>query len=140
MSDDVTDELMVEAARAVRAYLAGLVPEGEQAGYDRELVAALRRARQENVEDDLDRLFASQPAVRDWVAAFYEYRLPPDLIEFTERGARPPGDPLPLSLPDLYVCPVDGNFSRFLRLAFDSPGTCPDHPGVALVLAPPAQP
>lgn len=140
MSDGVTDEVVVEAARAVRAYLGDLLSEGDdRAGFDCELVAALRRAPVENVEEDFDRLFESRPAVRDWVAVFYEYGVPPDLVDVTERSVRLPGDPAPLALPDLYVCPVDGNYSRYVRLAFASPGTCPDHPGVALVLAPPTR-
>ncbi|RAO42616.1 hypothetical protein [Micromonospora saelicesensis] len=136
MPDGTTDEVMVRAASTVRAYLEDLLPESERAAYDEQLLAVLRRAGEEDVEDELDRLLESQPRVNDWVAGFLEFGLPADSLRYVERGARPPGEPAPLALPELYVCPVDGIYAKFLRLAYESPGTCPDHPGTVLVLAP----
>jgi hypothetical protein len=127
MTNDATDDLVLDAARAVRPYLARLVAAEDVSQVDGALQAALERGRTENVDDELERLFASRPLLEDWVSAYLEHGVPLEFVEHVERAARPPGDPAVLPLPARFVCPVDGDYVRFARLAFEPPGMCPDH-------------
>jgi hypothetical protein len=127
MADQTGDEEVLEAARAVRPYLADLLGQPDAEQIDGAIGDLLRRSASANVDRQLLELFDSRADLRDWVAVFWEYGLPPDFAVYRERSLPPPGDPAPLPVPERFVCPVDGNYVRFVRAAFEDAGTCPDH-------------
>lgn len=133
MADD--DRVLVEAARAVRHYLPGLVD--APAEIDATLVMLLERDRAgEDVIDELFGLFERHKGLLEWVAVFLETGLPPDLVPPVEKGIAPlPGAGAPVPLP-LFACPVDGLYAWWQRNVGEVIPMCPDH-HVALVSADP---
>ncbi|MGH8905387.1 MAG: hypothetical protein ACRD0K_02430 [Egibacteraceae bacterium] len=133
MADD--DRVLVEAARAVRYYLPGLVDDPAEAEeVDAALMTLLERDRAgEDVLDELAELFQRHDGLLEWVAVFLETGLPPDLAPADEKGISPlPGAGSPVAL-DRFVCPVGGDYVRWRRNVGEVL-TCPRH-GVALVPA-----
>ncbi len=128
----------LDAMRAVRAYLPDLLPdEHDVARYDRDIGELLRMSAVEPSDsvDRLHRLVRGTPKIDDWlrlVLADPGLR-PPDVQDWEERGVTGIGAALPVPARK-YVCPVDGDFVRYQRVAGQDMGDCPGH-GVALVPA-----
>lgn len=130
MSDD---DVIIEAARAIRAYLPELVGTAEAETIDRQLVDLLARAQDDPacVERILE-LLGRRDATAEWTAVLLESGYPPDvreLVEQRERYAGLAGHGEPPPAPRRYACP-EGDFVRWRRGAEPLP-TCPEH-GLAL--------
>jgi hypothetical protein len=111
------DSGLFAAARAVRPYLADLVPD-HAATVDRELGAALLSSDPE--EARLDRIysvFKAHESLNDWIGQFLaQGSLPPEVAEIVTRAGYKPlaGDNQPYS-GVLFVCPNGDYEFRVLR-------------------------
>ena len=128
-------DAILEAGRAIRPHLPELLGD-EAAPFDARLAEALdadepaaRRA------DAVLAQLGARPACAEWVAAFLEQRVPPDLVPLAERSVEPlPGGGEHVSA-DRYVCPR-GDYTWYRRAVGQRVGRCPTHPDVALVPSP----
>jgi hypothetical protein len=84
--------IILDAARALRAYLPELVGPDRAAPLDRELAELLERPGDEDVPDRLAAIFEREERVHVWVAEYFTYGAPGDVAE-TERVAPLPGAP-----------------------------------------------
>jgi len=126
------DEVLLEAARAVRSQLPELLPDSWRK-FDR----ALARLVADPAGDParIVALLESQPAVGTWVFEFTVRWGPALMPEIDERGGgeQPPPGAGVLLLPPRYACPVDGAYVQYVT-AGQQVKDCPDH-GVLLVRA-----
>ncbi|MFI0980866.1 hypothetical protein ACH4SP_28130 [Streptomyces sp. NPDC021093] len=136
------DEVVLDVARTIRPYLAGLIGEDAEV-LDRNLVRLLGRARAgADVDEAILDLLSESPATHAWTASVLgdERHLPPDLQSRAERsgdkgGYTPLGNPHggdPVDA-ERYVCPEDGAYAWWRTSVGQSIPDCPDHPGVGLV-------
>ncbi len=127
------DDAILEAMRAIRAYLPDLVGIAEVGGIDRELADLLARASDDPAVADRGlRVLERHEATAEWVATFLDGGYPPDLqalIEQRERYSGLPGHGDPPPVARRYACPK-GDFVRWRRGAAPLP-PCPTH-GLAL--------
>jgi hypothetical protein len=118
----VTDEDVLEAARAIRPYLPDLAPDvGEQ--LDGDLAALLSAAADgDDVRLDVARLLRSEPATREWTQEFLRLRQPPEVVKAFEPA---PGHGAPV--PALkFVCPL-GDYVRYAAGVGERIESCPSH-------------
>ncbi|MFB4270038.1 hypothetical protein [Nonomuraea sp. GTA35] len=113
MSPDIEEvTIILDAARALRAYLPELVGPDRAAPLDRELAELLERPGDEDVPDRLAAIFEREERVHVWVAEYFTYGAPGDVAE-TERVAPLPGVPRPPG-PERYAC-AHGDFVFYRR-------------------------
>jgi hypothetical protein len=133
VSPDIEEvAIILDAARALRAYLPELVGPDRAAPLDRELAELLERPGDEDVPDRLAAIFEREERVHVWVAEYFTYGAPGDVAE-TERVASLPGVPRPPG-PERYAC-AHGDFVFYRRTVAALVPECPTH-RTALVLAP----
>jgi len=133
----VGDEVVLEAARAIRFYLPDLTGPGAE-GLDEQLASLLAAAgRGELVVERLLDVLDDHPATHSWVAGFLEYQLPPEAVETRERYAGLPGHGEVTRAPR-FLCP-SGDFSWYRTRVGLVPPRCPTH-GFELARAEPQQP
>lgn len=127
----------LDAVRAIRPYLPELLTGEDSARYERDITELLRLVATDpdGSRERLDRLLRGNPATRQWMRLVLADPLlrPPDVQDWEERGVPALGSGLPVPA-KRYVCPVDGNFARYQRVAGEDMGDCPDH-GLPLVEA-----
>jgi hypothetical protein len=119
-------ELVLEAARAIRPYLATLCP-GEAVVVDPDLARLLAAAAAgEDVRGPvLDRLRA-QPATWQWWLEFARRGAPPDVTAGAHRGyGELAGEGAPVAMPR-FVCPR-GDYVWYRRAVGHRPPVCPTH-------------
>jgi hypothetical protein len=127
MSDD---DRILEAARAVRAYLPELIPT-EHAELDRQLAAILLDAdRDPTAVERFLVLLEEHRELAEWTSGFVERGYPEDLAEVIERGyGEPPGEGI--DLPGTkFTCP-EGDYVWYRRMVNQPVPGCPTH-GVPL--------
>jgi hypothetical protein len=123
-----SDETQLQdTARAIRAYLPGLVPEDLASALDRELADLLELARQGHlVGDRVAATLEQSPATLAWSGAFLEHGVPPEFVVLPERAYQGlPGAPV-ATPPDKYRCP-EGDFVFYRRTAAVPLPVCPTH-------------
>lgn len=114
-------EAVLEAARAIRAYLRELVADPDAA--DRELAAALAEADAVRARAEL----RSRPKTRRWTADFLRLGVPADLVPSTVRsGAAPPGHGEVVRAPR-FRCPQGNDYVWYRRTASSPIPLCPTH-------------
>jgi hypothetical protein len=131
MGDDgaVAEDLLLEAARAVRPHLYELLPAPEAAEVDRALAEALSREPGEPAHEpggpDHERVAAilrGSAAVHAWVAEFVT-----EAVDAPhERYQGLPGDPRP-GAPVRYACPEGADFVFYRRSPAIEVPRCPTH-------------
>src|SRR3954463_10135018 len=116
------EDPILEAARAIRPYLAELLPADTATELDGTLAALLEHRAAGELRDVLARF----PRTREWTSEFLAYGLPPEVAVLRESGTTsPPGHGDPVGVPK-YVCP-SGDFT-FYRHAVGQPvPACPTH-------------
>jgi hypothetical protein len=125
------EESVLEAARAIRAYLPDLV--GDEAPEVDRQVSELFEAQSsgEEITERLVELLSARSATREWAARLIgdERLLPPEVSALMDRGlSRPPGPPGVINAAR-YVCP-EGDYVWY-RLSVSEPvGSCPSHGAV----------
>lgn len=127
------DDMLLEAARAVRSELPELLGDGWH-GVDQELADIL--AGDSPSDGSLVEVLNRNTEIQNWVVDFlvrYRNHDEPSPLE-VERTATPPGEPIPL-LPPRYACPVDGAMVQYRRSPAQAIRICPQH-AVKLVLSP----
>lgn len=134
MNEAGGDDVVLAAARASRYYLNHMLQAADVGAVDASIREALEHGGLAAVAE-IERLIADYPALQNWFASYLERGFPAELMPQVERQARPPGDAGALTSPPHARCPVDGNYVRFLRYAYEPAGTCPDH---AVELVPPS--
>lgn len=134
MNDDDTEErLLIEAGRAVRPYLPGLVDDETANALDGEVARLLAEASEGGtVGPQLAEALSRHDSVRQWAAEFFAHGRPPDVAPLEERAFQElPGSPG--VDPDKYVCPA-GDYTYYRRAVGVAVPQCPTHE-VALVPA-----
>lgn len=123
------DEVLIEAARAVRPYLRDLI--GPRAADLDALLSSLlqRYISGENVSSEILRLLQKDEATREWLAELLEdpSHLPPEFQAVRSGTFEPPpgrGNP---KNPPKWICPVDGNYIAYRRSWSDPIPECLEH-------------
>jgi hypothetical protein len=127
---DLDRTVILEGARAIRAYLPELRPH-DASDLDGTIAALLMRAgRGEDVTADVLGVLRANENTWQWFIEFAPAALPPDVAPMTERRFPPaPGGGEPVSIPR-FVCPFN-DFVWYRRAVGQEPPTCPTH-GVPL--------
>lgn len=111
------DSELFTAARAVRPFLADLVPQ-HAAAVDRELAGALLSSDPDEVRlDRIQSVFSAHDSLTDWIGQFLAGdSIPPEVLEIVTRGGYKglAGDNLPLP-GTRFVCPNGDYEVRVLR-------------------------
>jgi hypothetical protein len=81
---------IVDAARAIRAYLPDLIPDTAQE-IDDQLAAVLSPTVSTDQERRIRALLSSRAETSEWAAAFLELGMPPEIYPYQERGWAPEG-------------------------------------------------
>jgi hypothetical protein len=126
----VVDQAILDAARAIRPFLAELVGLAAE-DIDRELARLLEQAASGvDVENRIVELVSQQAATREWTAAFLQEGQPPSL-RASERGFRRlPGTASTIS-PLVFACPI-GDYVWYRPSVGSLVPACPTH-SLALV-------
>ena len=123
--------LVLEAARAVRPYLASLMP-GSYAAVDERLATLLKRgAAGEDVRNEVLTLMRGSPACRQWWIEFARGGVPGDVSSAGRRYGELAGSGEPVEMPR-FACP-HGDYVWYRRAVRQLPPRCPSHPDAALV-------
>jgi hypothetical protein len=124
---------IIEAARSIRPYLRGLIPDESAGLMDRELSQHLNQAQsgQPNANVILG-ILCSHEATRQWVSEFLEQQQPPEVTR-AFRFQPIMGDQVPVAA-GKYVCPL-GDYTWYRQAAGTPVPRCPTH-AVTLVAAP----
>lgn len=127
MSSPDEDEVLLDAARAVRPYLSELVGQPTAAELDAELAALLASARGGHaVADRVAEMLSRSAEVQAWAAGFLEHGCPPEVAELRERAFQGlPGVPEAPS-PDKFRCP-EGDYVFYRRAVGVRVPPCPTH-------------
>jgi hypothetical protein len=127
----VPDDLLVEAARAVRPHLGELLPAPEAAEVDRGLAEALNHPGVDR--ERVAVVVRGQAAVHAWVAEFVTHAVTdhddlnvPSKSPGAERYQGLPGDPRP-GAPVRYACPEGADFVFYRRSPAIAVPQCPTH-------------
>jgi hypothetical protein len=104
---------VVEAARAIRGYLPDLLDGPDAVSVDAALAAVLGSSSPDGVR--ILEVLRLRPATRDWLVAFLETGLPPDLAPPTEKAFAPlPGSGGHVDA-TRYRCPVADDYIWYRR-------------------------
>lgn len=119
------DQEIFEAARAIRPYLPDLVGERAEAT-DHELAALLADVESQGTDERILVLLEAERATREWAAAFFTNRCPPDIAEITERAfGELPGHGEPVAATK-FECP-QGDYVWYRRAVGQAVPACPTH-------------
>ena len=120
------DTVILDAARAIRPYLADLVGLEEAESVDAELAELLAQAvAGRNVDDAILGALSADAVLRDWTAAFLQTRRPP----VADRGVRsyePLAGAAPPTHPTVFACPY-GDYVWYERSPRALIPACPTH-------------
>jgi len=120
----VADTAILDAARAIRPFLAELVGLAAE-DIDRDLATLLEQAASGvDVEDRILELLSQPAAIREWTAAFLQERQPPGL-RVSERSFGLPGAGSTTS-PQIFACPR-GDYVWYRRSVDSLVPACPTH-------------
>jgi hypothetical protein len=122
---ELTPDVILEAGRAVRPYLAELPerPEATDAADDR-LARALAEPEPAEAARAVSAVFEEHPAALPWLVGFTDARRPADLVAAERHGLQPlPGEGKVTRAPR-YRCPHD-DYTWYRRSAAQSVGVCP---------------
>jgi hypothetical protein len=121
------EEPILEAARAIRAYLPDLL--GDTAlEVDRSIADLFSAgAAGAQITDELVSVLSEHTETRDWTAQLLSNGelLPPQISVLIDRGAAPPGDPGVVSAVR-YVCP-QGDYVWYRTSVSEQVPSCPTH-------------
>ncbi len=124
----MSDEQILEAARAIRPYLAELVgPDADRV--DEELAALLARSRDGEhgeVEGLILDCLMRNPATHDWAARFLIHQRPAD-AGTGQRGYDPLGGEGELVAALRFACPEGGDTVWYRRSVGQKPPICTTH-------------
>lgn len=116
----VAEDLLLEAARAVRPHLYELLPTPEAAKVDQALAEALNGPAADR--EQIATIVQKAAAVHAWVAEFVTEAVD----ETRERYQGLPGDPRP-GAPVRYACPEGADFVFYRRSPAIEVPPCPTH-------------
>jgi hypothetical protein len=126
--DQVSDEQVLEAARAIRPYLAELVgPDADR--LDGELAALLARSRDggdAEVQGLILDCLMRNPATHDWAASFLIDQRPAD-ADAWQRGYGSLGGEGEVVAALRFACPVGGDTVWYRRSVGQKPPICATH-------------
>jgi hypothetical protein len=130
--EDLDRNMILETARAIRAYLPELRA-NDSAEVDATIAALLiRSSRGEDVTTAVLGVLRADENTWQWFIEFAPKGLPADVAGLAERGFAPaPGGGEPVSIPR-FVCPVGNDYLWYRRAVGQQPPVCPTH-GVPLV-------
>ncbi|MGW2587041.1 hypothetical protein ACWCYZ_38135 [Streptomyces virginiae] len=128
MTDEVGQDLVLDAARALRGDLEQVVgspePHSDAVELDRRLAALLAVANTgSDVKEELHDLLLSDTKTRGWYLGFLSHGMPPDLVLTRESG--PPGSGEPVSVPK-FCCP-GGDMTWYRRSVGQNAPRCSIH-------------
>lgn len=124
----VDDEGLVEAAKALRPYLAGLIGTERAPHWDTEVAELLAGGRQDRAAG-LRRLVESDVEVLQWVEDLLDdpQRLPPELQGVRTSQYAPGLGSGDFVGADRFVCPQADHYVRYRVQVGEEMGICPDH-------------
>lgn len=124
----VDDDGLVEAAKALRPYLAGLVGAEQAPHWDAE-VAELLAVGQQDRAAAVRRLIESDADVLQWVEDLLDdpRRLPPELQRVRTSQYAPGLGSGDFVEADRFVCPQADHYVRYRAQVGEDMGICPDH-------------
>lgn len=129
----MSDDAIHEAARSIRPYLPGLIPEDAEA-VDKQLAQYLEALPEEkqNTRSLIIHSLRLHEATRDWLREFLKQQQPPE-VSRAFSFQNPAGDPVPVAARK-YACP-QGDYSWYRMSAGTPVPACPTH-GLNLVPSP----